>query len=287
VALLPSFQSQIVRMIIPSLPEAELKTLCQSSFHRAAHSSERAKPLDFGFSSGFVSLAKLGEMTHDFLPALCNTATILLTLITVPLVVTASTTPAPIVISPSQYWEGNDGLWSTFTLQIGTPAQDGRVLISTAGNQAWAILPQGCANSYLSNCVDSRGGSFNPNASSSWIMNNYYDLHLESNLGIVDTGEFGFERLGIGWQGSNSPTLEHQIVAGISTNDFWLGTFGLNPRPTNFSGFTDPQTSFMQSLKNKSMIPSLSWSYTAGAAYRNMPTHFKMETLLMCSGRIR
>lgn len=72
----------------------------------------------------------------------------------------------------------------------------------------------------------------------------------------------------MGWKGSNGPILEHQIVAGISTNDFWLGYLGLNPRPTNFTNFRDPQQSFMQTLKNKSMIPSLSWSYTAGAAYR-------------------
>ena len=61
-ALLPSFQSQIVRMIIPSLPEAELKTLCQSSFHRAAHSSERAKPLDFRI---FKRLCVFGKVRRD------------------------------------------------------------------------------------------------------------------------------------------------------------------------------------------------------------------------------
>lgn len=205
--------------------------------------------------------------------ARCNIAAKLLTLIAPLLVLAASTIPAPIAVSPSQYWEGNDGLWSTFTLQIGTPEQYIRVLISTAGNQAWAILPEGCTNSYLPNCADLRGSTFNPNTSSTWILNNYYDLHIESNLGIVENGEFGFERLGMGWKGSNGPILEHQIVAGISTNDFWLGYLGLNPRPTNFTNFRDPQQSFMQTLKNKSMIPSLSWSYTAGAAYRKFPIY--------------
>jgi len=91
---------------------------------------------------------------------------------------------------------------------------------------------------------------------------------LESNLGITDTGEFGYETVGIGWQGSGGPVVEHQVIAGIATPDFWLGFFGLTPRPTNFTDFTNPQPSFLQTLKNNSQIPSLSWSYTAGAPYR-------------------
>jgi hypothetical protein len=34
----------------------------------------------------------------------------------------------------------------------------------------------------------------------------------------------------------------------------------------------DPQPSFLSELKNQSLIPSLSWGYTAGAAYRDDPT---------------
>lgn len=98
-------------------------------------------------------------------------------------------------------------------------------------------------------------------------MNNYYNLETESNLSLIATDKFGYEKVGFGWQGAG-PVLEHQAIAGISTTDFWLGTLGLNPRPTNFTDFTDPQPSFMQRLKNNSLILSLSWSYTAGAPYR-------------------
>jgi hypothetical protein len=55
---------------------------------------------------------------------------------------------------------------------------------------------------------------------------------------------------------------------GIATKDFFLGEFGLGPKPTNLSGFDYPQPSYMWSLKNQSLIPSLSYGYTAGAPYQ-------------------
>jgi len=48
-----------------------------------------------------------------------------------------------------------------------------------------------------------------------------------------------------------------------------FGMFGLGPKPTNFSDFNDPQPSYMWSLKNQSIIPSLSYGYTAGASYNS------------------
>lgn len=163
--------------------------------------------------------------------------------------------------------EGNDGPWSTFTLQVGTPAQNVRVLASTAGSSTWVVLPEGCTANDPSNCPDLRGGQFITNASSTYEFDNFYELALEANLGNTASGAYGFDRVGLDWQGSGGPILDHQVVAGIATQDFYLGLFGLTPRPTNFTDFNDPQPSFMQSLQNRSLIPSLSWSYTAGARY--------------------
>jgi hypothetical protein len=174
----------------------------------------------------------------------------------------------PVVFPSDLNREGNDGPWSTFTVQVGTPAQNVRVLISTAGSATWVVVPEGCVLDGPSNCADLRGQDFQRNASSTWEFNDYYELLLESNLGYTGSGGFGFDKVGLGWQGSGGPLLDHQVVAGIATEDFWLGTFGLTPRPTNFTDFNDPQPSFMETLQNKSLIPSLSWSYTAGAPYR-------------------
>jgi hypothetical protein len=54
----------------------------------------------------------------------------------------------------------------------------------------------------------------------------------------------------------------------VAATEFYLGVLALNPRPTNFTTLNDPQTSFMTLLKDQNVIPSLSYSYTAGAPYR-------------------
>ncbi|KAL8900765.1 MAG: hypothetical protein Q9207_005536 [Kuettlingeria erythrocarpa] len=95
-----------------------------------------------------------------------------------------------------------------------------------------------------------------------------FTLGLETNLGYSGNGRYGYDTVALGWEGSGGPSLEHQVVGGIATKEFYLGSFGLNPRPTNFTNFTDPVPTFLSTLKNRSMIPSLSWAYTAGNQYR-------------------
>lgn len=181
--------------------------------------------------------------------------------------------PAPIVIPASQDFDGNDGPWSSFALQVGTPAQDVKVLISTAGYQTWVVLTEGCISSDPPTCAISRGGTFHPNESSTWVANNVtlkglFSLGLESNLGYSGNGEYGYDTVALGWQGSGPPSLHQQIVAGVATKDFYLGVFGLNPCPSNFSDFNDPTPSYLSNLKQKSLIPSLTWGYTAGNQYQ-------------------
>lgn len=152
-----------------------------------------------------------------------------------------TSTVQPIVIPASQNFEGNDGPWSSFTVQVGTPAQDVNVLISTAGYQTWAVAPQGCNSSDPTeppNCDKLRGGIFDRNQSTTWTPNNLtsgtsspnqrgmFTLALEENLGYSDIGQYGFDTVVLGWQGSGGPSLSHQIIASIATNSFFLGIFG-------------------------------------------------------------
>ena len=186
---------------------------------------------------------------------------------------TSSHLPAPIVIPASQDFDGNDGPWSSFTLQIGTPPQDVKVFISTAGYQTLPVVPEGCTPTDPPGCDSLRGGVFIPSQSNTWVQNNKtangtFTLALEENLGYTGNGEFGYDTVGLGWQGSDGPSLDQQIVGGIATKEFYLGLFGLNPRPTNFSTFNDPVPSYMANLKQENLVPSLSWSYTAGNQYR-------------------
>jgi len=105
------------------------------------------------------------------------------------------------------------------------------------------------------------------NESLTWIQNSIWDLGLEANLGLDSTSDFGFDTVKLGWQGTQVATVEHSVIANFGVSTYWLGIFGLNPMPTNFSTFNGPQPSFISQLRNSSNIPSLSWSYTAGNQY--------------------
>ena len=181
--------------------------------------------------------------------------------------------PAPVAVPASQEFDGNDGPWSSFTVQVGTPPQDVKVLISTASYQTLVVAPEGCTSSDPPNCASSRGGEFVSSLSSTWRINNItangtFTLELENNLGYSGNGDYGFDTVGTGWQGSGTPSLAQQIVGKIATKEFYLGIFGLDPRPTNFTNFNDPVPSYMATLKERNIIPSISWGYTAGNQYR-------------------
>lgn len=189
--------------------------------------------------------------------------------------------PKPLVFQPSKHWEGNDGPWSSFMLRIGTPEQSIRVFPSTVSPETWVPVPEGCVGTDPSDCGARRGiepfngrGStgFQSNISKSWELSGIYDINLEKGLGITGFGKFGFDKIGFGYPNTPDFQLEHQILGGIAIKDYYLGVFGLSPRPTNFSSYADPQPSFMASAKKAGLIPSLSFGYTAGAPYRESMT---------------
>lgn len=177
--------------------------------------------------------------------------------------------------------DGVDGKWSSFHVQVG--GQVVRLLpgtSSTAGTSTWVIIPEGCtvANPNLTDCGFDRGYLFYRNQSSSWSTQHLsgqglYSLTLlvESGLGLSGNAYYGFDTINPGLPGSGLPTVQNQVIAGIGTNDFWLGSLGLSPYPFNFSDFSEPQPSLLSTFFNQSLIPSLSWSYTAGAYYKNPP----------------
>jgi hypothetical protein len=118
-----------------------------------------------------------------------------------------------------------------------------------------------------SKCSFSRGTLWNYTQSSTWTVQGTYKLGLDSNVNYIGTGEYGFDSVGLGFDNSSGPQLEHQVVAAISSQDFWLGVFGIGFQPTKFT-VSNSQPSFAQSLLSNKLIPSRSWSYTAGAKYR-------------------
>ncbi|KAL8895669.1 MAG: hypothetical protein Q9207_008072 [Kuettlingeria erythrocarpa] len=184
---------------------------------------------------------------------------------------------APIVVSPSESWDGNDGPWSTFALGIGTPPQYVRVLISTTCPQPWAVDPRGCIATDPVSCAADRGGLFDKNQSSTWAEEGLHELHQQLNLGYAGNGDWGRDSIALGYPGSGAISVENQLLATIATKDFYIATWGIAPRPTNLSRsesdlatFTpeDSYQSLLSKLKQENKIPSLAYGYTAGARYR-------------------
>ena len=160
--------------------------------------------------------------------------------------------------------DGNDGPWSSFFIAVGSPAQTLRVFISTAVSATWVIISKGCPAS-VTTCPSLRGGIYDSNTSTTWQNQGDYELYVEGNLGIVGAGIFGNDSIGIGSDGG--PVLQNQIIGGIAAEQFWLGMLGVNPKPTNFTTFESSQASFMDTLKEQDLIPSVSFGYTAGNQY--------------------
>ncbi|KAI9707997.1 MAG: hypothetical protein M1820_004416 [Bogoriella megaspora] len=153
-------------------------------------------------------------------------------------------------------------------ISVGTPAQYVRVWPSTADQQIWTVQPLGCYQSKDSKCEESRGWFFDFNKSTSWQDNGLWDLWIEKNLGYYGNANYGYDTIGLGGAGQGGPTLQNQTVAALAVQDFYLGIFGLNPKPTNFTNFSDPSPSPMQTLRKDNLIPSMSFGYSAGAKYR-------------------
>lgn len=104
------------------------------------------------------------------------------------------------------------------------------------------------------------------------------NTYEESFLGLSGNASYGYDTINLGVPGAGLPSLQKQVIAGLWTDDFFLGSLGLSPVPFNFTNLNDPQPSMLNTLYNQSLIPSRSWAYSAGAHY-NDPQVFGSLTL--------
>jgi hypothetical protein len=134
-----------------------------------------------------------------------------------------TTLPSPLSLPPSLDWyvsqtslhsgislslsayqhprDGDDGEWSSFAIQIGTPPQAVRLLPSTGGQTIWTVLTLGCTEAEGTSCSNSRGNLFNPNKSTTWQEQGLYELPLSPQHYLPYSGnaEFGFDNITVGW----------------------------------------------------------------------------------------
>ena len=133
----------------------------------------------------------------------------------------------------------------------------------------WTVLPDGCdtAGGDPSDCSTLRGELFRSSASSTWAEKGIYELALatEDTWGYSGNGDYGFDNVTLSYPGGGGPTVNHSVVVGIATKDFFVGTLGLTPYGINFTDFNFPEPSVLTLLKEGGHIEGNSWAYTAGA----------------------
>ncbi len=108
-----------------------------------------------------------------------------------------------------------------------------------------------------------------------------FSLTIDTNLGLAENGYYGFDDVSLGYVGSDTPTLDNQLVGGIASKNFYMGMFGLNPAASNLSSINNPIPSYMTNLKSQNYIPSVTYGYTAGCQYRYTSTGGVLGSLIL------
>lgn len=124
--------------------------------------------------------------------------------------------------------EGDDGTWSTFSIRVGNPEQVVRVHPSTSGYNVITVLPGGCnTTSDYKACTTARGGIFDPSGSKTWQDEGLFGVGMQANLGYNSVnGDFGLDKVGLGITENPNVTFANQVIGGVVTNDFYIGSFG-------------------------------------------------------------
>jgi hypothetical protein len=200
--------------------------------------------------------------------------------------------PTPYVLAPSGTFDGDDGKWSSFFINIGddgknqSNGQDFKVLISTSGGAT--MVPQRTAWCTNDACAKSRGimpfgGSqslgFDDTKSQQWKDVGTFNIPLPpwwtDNLTYDDTNKpaavWGVDNVGLGKTSPKSVILSDQYVVKYTVGNFYLGQFGLSVGSTGPPGGGKPN--FIENLYGSAhKIASRSYGYTAGAYYREYTT---------------
>lgn len=89
----------------------------------------------------------------------------------------------------------------------------------------------------------------------------------EGKLGLGGNAYYGFDTIQLGYHGSGLPSIPNQLIGGIAGYDFWIGSLGLSPLGFNFSDQNDQVPSLLSTLRDRRIVASTTWAYTAGASY--------------------
>lgn len=196
--------------------------------------------------------------------------------------------PTPYVLSPSGKYEGNDGSWSTFFINVGddgknnSNGQNFRVLISTSSPAT--LVPQQtdwCSDPSPEECAANRGIlpyegrpslGFDETKSSKWQTAGIYTIPVpewynETLQAEEPAAVWGVDNVGLGESSPQSFILAEQYVVKYTVANFYMGSLGLAVGSTGPPGALKPN--FMDNMYGSAhRIASRSFGYTAGAYYR-------------------
>ncbi|KAF2705999.1 acid protease [Pleomassaria siparia CBS 279.74] len=193
---------------------------------------------------------------------------------------TVTTIPLAQVVKPSGAWDGNDGKWSSFTINVGDDGEKGegqnfRVLISTS--LPLIVLPQ-ASSTCNAECAQARGvepfdskqsQGFQSNSSLGWNELGGFSIPVDKKWWPTNNtaGIYGTDNVGLGTSVKNAVVFAEQSVVEYQKMDFYMGTFGLAAGPIDGGG--GPIAPFLTNFKRTNSTSTVAYGYTAGAYYRN------------------
>lgn len=192
---------------------------------------------------------------------------------------TTAELPVPYqIVPPSGKFDGDDGKWSTFNINVGDRdgtgrGQNFRVLVSTSSSVTQVPMQASwCSDD---DCAQDRGievyQSRQPKglvaeASTGWTQNGIYSYATPywwtgRNINVT----WGWSNVGLGSSSPQSPVLTQQMVVGNTNEEFFLGSLGVEILPITTGG--GPQATYLDNLAYSNQTASRSYGYTAGASY--------------------
>jgi hypothetical protein len=197
--------------------------------------------------------------------------------------VTTTPLPRPTVVPPSGDFDGNDGRWSTFFVNInsdskGVNGQNFKVLISTSS--PITLVPDktdGCDETCAAKrgiLSDDKGQPDGVEQTNNRQEQGIYELKqpywwsndfITGNQSLRGTGYT--TNVGLGRSSSQSDVLVNRFAMTYIFKEYFLGYFGLAAGTVEI-GPDATKNTFLQQFRNDDAITSASYGYTAGAAYR-------------------
>lgn len=206
----------------------------------------------------------------------------------------ATTFPSPKTVTASGKFEGNDGKWSTFFINLnsdkeGVNGQDFRVLASTSSPITLVPAQTEWCNE---TCAETRGvllfDGKQPKGmepTGSWVKAGLYTIPTPywyskdlMNGNIPPNGTWGSTNVGLGQSSKGSMVVADRYAVSYIFQEYFLGSFGLSAGAVGGPGAT--KSTFLSQFRLDNIIASTSYAYTAGAWYRKYCSHRKAELLI-------